>query len=95
MLRKPLLDGRRGAEPEFREGYRRGRFHSRRREKTDRRQNSFRLLVGGTPAYLRLQIGIVDARNGEVLLYTDPVLVGDPTTAVDRLRKALELAAGS
>ena len=39
---------------------------------------------------MKLQIGVVDARNGEVLLYTDPVLVGDPTTAVDRLRKALE-----
>jgi hypothetical protein len=54
-------------------------------------KTAFRVLVGvGTPAYLRLQIGIVDARNGEVLLYTDPVLTGDPTTAVDRLRKALE-----
>ena len=53
-------------------------------------KTAFRMLVGGMPAYLRLQIGIVDARNGEVLLYTDPILVGDPTTAVDRLRKALE-----
>jgi len=54
-------------------------------------KTAFRLLVGGgTPAYLKLQIGVVDARNGEVLLYTDPVLVGDPTTAIDRLRKALE-----
>ncbi len=53
-------------------------------------KTAFRLLVGGTPAYLRLQIGVVDARNGEVLLYTDPILVGDPTTAVDRLRSALE-----
>jgi hypothetical protein len=53
-------------------------------------KTAFRLLVGGTPAYLRLQIGIVDARNGEVLLYTDPIFAGDPTTAVDRLRKALE-----
>jgi hypothetical protein len=53
-------------------------------------KTAFRLLVGGSPAYLKLQIGVVDARNGEVLLYTDPVLVGDPTTAVDRLRKALE-----
>ena len=53
-------------------------------------KTAFRLLVGGTPAYLRLQIGIVDARNGEVLLYTDPIFPGDPTTAVDRLRKALE-----
>lgn len=50
----------------------------------------FTLLVGGTPAYLRLQIGVIDARNGEVLLYTDPIFPGDPTTAVDRLRKALE-----
>ena len=53
-------------------------------------KTAFTMLVGGTPAYLRLQIGIVDARNGEVLLYTDPVLLGDPTTAIDRLRKALE-----
>ncbi|MEK6337428.1 MAG: hypothetical protein AABM67_21095 [Acidobacteriota bacterium] len=53
-------------------------------------KKTFTLLVGGMPAYLRLQIGIVDARNGEVLLYTDPVFGGDPTTAVDRLRKALE-----
>jgi len=53
-------------------------------------KTAFRMLVGGPPAYLRLQIGIVDARNGEVLLYTDPILVGDPTTAVDRLRKSLE-----
>ncbi|HEU4507693.1 MAG TPA: hypothetical protein VFR78_05610 [Pyrinomonadaceae bacterium] len=53
-------------------------------------KTAFRLLVGGTPAYLQLQIGIVDARSGEVLLYTDPDFTGDPTTAVDRLRKALE-----
>ena len=53
-------------------------------------KTAFTLLVGGTPAYLQLQIGIVDARTGEVLLYTDPDLDGDPTTAVDRLRKALE-----
>ena len=53
-------------------------------------KKAFTLLVGGMPAYLKMQIGIVDARNGEVLLYTDPILVGDPTTAVDRLRKALE-----
>jgi hypothetical protein len=53
-------------------------------------KTAFRVLVGGTPAYLRLQIGVVDARNGEVLLYTDPIFTGDPTTAVDRLRKALE-----
>jgi hypothetical protein len=53
-------------------------------------KTAFRVLVGGTPAYLRLQIGMVDTRSGEVLLYTDPILVGDPTTAMDRLRKALE-----
>ena len=53
-------------------------------------KKTFQILVGGMPAYLKLQIGIIDARNGEVLLYTDPILVGDPTTAVDRLRKALE-----
>jgi hypothetical protein len=53
-------------------------------------KTAFTVLVGGTPAYLRLRIGIVDARNGEVLLYTDPIFPGDPTTAVDRLRKALE-----
>ena len=53
-------------------------------------KTAFTLLVGGVPAYLKLRIGIVDARNGDVLLYTDPVLAGDPTTAVDRLRKALE-----
>jgi hypothetical protein len=53
-------------------------------------KQAFNLLVGGVPAYLRLQIGIVDARNGEVLLYTDPMFPGDPTTAIDRLRKALE-----
>jgi hypothetical protein len=53
-------------------------------------KTAFTLLVGGTPAYLKLMIGIVDARNGDVLLYTDPMFGGDPTTAVDRLRKAME-----
>ena len=53
-------------------------------------KTAFTMLVGGVPAYLKLQIGIVDARSGDVLLYTDPVFGGDPTTAVDRLRKALE-----
>lgn len=54
-------------------------------------KTAFRILVGGgLPAYLQLQIGMIDARNGEVLLYTDPIFRGDPTTAVDRLRKALE-----
>jgi len=53
-------------------------------------KTAFTLLVGGVPAYLRLQIGLVDARNGDVLLYTDPAFGGDPTTAVDRLRDALK-----
>src|SRR5262249_31682547 len=53
-------------------------------------KTAFTLLVGGAPAYLKLQIGIVDARSGEVLVYTDPELAGDPTTAVERLRSALE-----
>ena len=53
-------------------------------------KKTFNVLVGGVPAYLKMQIGIIDARTGEVLLYTDPVLVGDPTTAIDRLRTALE-----
>jgi hypothetical protein len=53
-------------------------------------KKAFVLLVGGMPAYLMMQIGIVDAHTGDVLLYTDPILVGDPTTAVDRLRKAVE-----
>ncbi len=53
-------------------------------------KQTFNVLVGGVPAYLKMMIGIVDARSGEVLLYTDPIFGGDPTTAVDRLRKALE-----
>jgi hypothetical protein len=53
-------------------------------------KQTFNVLVGGMPAYLKMQIGIIDAHNGEVLLFTDPILVGDPTTAVNRLRAALE-----
>jgi hypothetical protein len=53
-------------------------------------KTAFHVFVGGMPAYLKLQIGMVDTRSGDVLLYTDPILVGDPTTAVDRLRKMLE-----
>ena len=51
---------------------------------------AFTLLIGGAPAYLWLRIGIVDARSGEVLVYTEQVFAGDPTTAVERLRKAIE-----
>jgi hypothetical protein len=53
-------------------------------------KTAFVFLVGGAPAYLKMQIGVIDARTGEVLLYTDPMLVGDPTTAIDRLRKTLK-----
>ncbi|HXT64519.1 MAG TPA: hypothetical protein VN696_15880 [Pyrinomonadaceae bacterium] len=53
-------------------------------------KTAFVMLVGGAPAYLKMQIGIIDAHTGEVLLYTDPMFAGDPTTAIDRLRKALE-----
>ena len=53
-------------------------------------KKTFVMLVGGMPAYLIMQIGIVDAHTGDLLVYTDPVFAGDPTTAVDRLRKALE-----
>src|SRR5258706_10965793 len=53
-------------------------------------KKTFNLMVGGVPAFLRLQIGVVDARTGELLLYTDPVMAGDPTKAIDKLRKALE-----
>jgi hypothetical protein len=53
-------------------------------------KKAFVMLVGGMPAYLMMQIGIIDAHTGEVLVYTDPVFAGDPTTAIDRLRTALE-----
>jgi len=53
-------------------------------------KTAFVFLVGGAPAYLKMQIGVVDARTGEVLIYTDPLFAGDPTTAIDRLRNALE-----
>jgi len=53
-------------------------------------KTAFTYLVGGVPAYLKLRIGIIDARTGEVLLYTDPTFTGDPTSAVSRLRTALE-----
>lgn len=48
------------------------------------------ILGGIVGQYLIMQIGIIDAHTGDVLLYTDPLFTGDPTTAVDRLRKALE-----
>ena len=53
-------------------------------------KTAFRLMVGGPGEYLILRIGVIDAHTGEVLLYTDATVVGDPVTAVDRLRKALE-----
>jgi hypothetical protein len=48
------------------------------------------ILIGGMPSYLMLQIAIVDAHTGDVLLYTDPAFAGDPTFLNDTLRKALE-----
>ena len=53
-------------------------------------KKTFQVLVGGMPAYLMMQIGVIDAHTGELLVYTDPIFAGDPTTAVDRLRSALE-----
>jgi len=53
-------------------------------------KTAFRLMVGGPGEYLMLRIGVIDARTGEVLIYTDPLFAGDPTTAIDRLRNALE-----
>jgi hypothetical protein len=52
-------------------------------------KTAFRLLVGGVPAYLQVTIGIVDARTGEVLLYTDGVITGDPTANEGSLRSAI------
>ena len=53
-------------------------------------KKTFVMLVGGMPAYLMMQIGVIDAHTGDVLVYTDPIFAGDPTTAVNRLRSALE-----
>ena len=53
-------------------------------------KKAFQILVGGAPAYLTMQIGMIDARTGEVLLYTDPYFRGDPTTGFGKLSKALE-----
>jgi hypothetical protein len=54
-------------------------------------KKAFVLLVGGMPAYLQLTIGIVDAHTGEVLLYTDSIVGGDPTDpASNRVRKGIE-----
>ncbi|HEX5705020.1 MAG TPA: hypothetical protein VFX97_17615 [Pyrinomonadaceae bacterium] len=55
-------------------------------------KTAFRLLVGGVPAYLMVNIGIVDARTGEVLLYTDGVITGDPTANEGSLRHAITKA---
>ena len=52
-------------------------------------KTAFRLLVGGVPAYLMVNIAIVDARTGEVLLYTDGVITGDPTANEGSLRHAI------
>jgi len=52
-------------------------------------KTAFRLLVGGVPAYLQINIGIIDARTGEVLLYTDGLITGDPTANEGSLRHAI------
>jgi hypothetical protein len=51
---------------------------------------TFNILVGGTPAYLSLQFVVIDARTGDVLLYTEQIFAGDPTTADDRIRRSVE-----
>jgi hypothetical protein len=58
-------------------------------EKETSGKTAMRLLVGGMPAYLRVNIGIIDARTGEVLLYTDGVITGDPTANENSLRHAI------
>lgn len=52
-------------------------------------KTAFRLLVGGVPAYLKINIAIIDARTGEVLLYTDGLITGDPTANENSLRHAI------
>src|SRR5437763_6675508 len=53
-------------------------------------KKAFVILVGGAPAYLQLSISIVDAHTGEVLLYTDSLSVGDPTSGdTNRVRKSI------
>ena len=52
-------------------------------------KTAFRMLVGGAPAYLKVNIGIIDARTGEVLLYTDGLITGDPTANENSLRHAI------
>lgn len=52
-------------------------------------KTAFRLFVGGMPAYLQVNIAIVDARTGEVLLYTDGLITGDPTENEGSLRNAI------
>ena len=58
-------------------------------EKETSGKTAMRLLVGGMPAYLMVNIGIIDARTGEVLLYTDGVITGDPTANENSLRNAI------
>src|SRR5437764_1242637 len=54
-------------------------------------KKAFVLLVGGAPAYLILQIGIVDAHTGELLLCTDKIAVGHPTDpASNKVRKGIQ-----
>jgi hypothetical protein len=64
-------------------------------QKSSGGKKTFNVLTSGVLGamagqYLKMQIGVIDAHTGEVLLYTDPMFMGDPSTAVDRLRSALE-----
>lgn len=52
-------------------------------------KTAFRLLVGGPPAFLSVNIAIIDARTGEVLLYTDGLITGDPTANEGSLRHSI------
>jgi hypothetical protein len=53
-------------------------------------KKAFTMLVGGAGAHMLVQVCAVDARTGEVLYYAEAVVLGDPTTAEERLRKAME-----
>jgi len=64
-------------------------------QKSSGGKKTFNVLTSGVLGamagqYLKMQIGVIDAHTGEVLLYTDPMFLGDPATAVDRLRSAFE-----
>src|SRR5260370_13380314 len=49
-------------------------------QKLTKGKTAFSLLVGGVPAYLRVTIGFVDARTGDVLVFTAPLTRGAATS---------------